>query len=69
MPLNEKGRLGLATGLSVFAPIIFQQGRVTDHRINFTLYKLDRVVSGEALDEVVDALVAEDQARQLAGGI
>ena len=47
----------------------FPQGRVTDHRINFTLYKLDRVVSGEALDEVVDALVAEDQARRLAEGI
>ena len=53
--------MDLATGLSVFAPN-FPQGRVTDHRINFTLYKLDRVVSGEALDEVVDALVAEDQA-------
>ena len=47
----------------------FPQGRVTDHRINFTLYKLDRVVSGEALDEVVDALAAEDHARQLAEGV
>ena len=47
----------------------FPQGRVTDHRINLTLYKLDRVISGEALDEVVDALVAEDQAQRLARGI
>ncbi len=44
----------------------FPQGRVTDHRINLTLYKLDRVVAGEALDEVVDALIADDQATRLA---
>jgi peptide chain release factor 1 len=44
----------------------FPQGRVTDHRINLTLYKLDAVLSGEALDELVDALVAEHQAAQLA---
>ena len=44
----------------------FPQGRVTDHRINLTLYKLDRMMSGEAVDEFVDALIAEDQARQLA---
>jgi len=44
----------------------FPQGRVTDHRINLTLYKIDKVVSGEALDEIVDALVAEDQATRLA---
>jgi len=44
----------------------FPQGRVTDHRINLTLYKLDRVVAGEALDEVIDALTAEDQAARLA---
>jgi peptide chain release factor 1 len=43
----------------------FPQGRVTDHRINLTLYKLDKVLSGEALDEVVDALIADDQARKL----
>lgn len=43
----------------------FPQGRVTDHRINLTLYKLDKVLNGEALDEVVDALTADDQARKL----
>jgi peptide chain release factor 1 len=43
----------------------FPQGRVTDHRINLTLHKLDRVMSGE-LDEVVDALISEDQAERLA---
>jgi peptide chain release factor 1 len=44
----------------------FPQGRVTDHRINLTLYKIDKVVSGEALDEIIDALTAEDQATRLA---
>ncbi|MDR6759659.1 peptide chain release factor 1 [Mycoplana sp. BE70] len=43
----------------------FPQGRVTDHRINLTLYKLDRMMEGE-IDEVVDALVADYQAGQLA---
>lgn len=44
----------------------YPQGRVTDHRINLTLYKLDYVVNGECLDEIVDALIAEDQAAALA---
>ncbi|GAB3444387.1 peptide chain release factor 1 [Insolitispirillum peregrinum] len=44
----------------------FPQGRVTDHRINLTLYALERMMQGEALDEVVDALTAEDQAALLA---
>ncbi len=44
----------------------FPQGRVSDHRINLTLYKLDKVLTGEALDELVDALVADDQAHRLA---
>ncbi len=44
----------------------FPQGRVTDHRINLTLYKLDKVISGEALDEVVDALITDHQAALLA---
>ena len=42
----------------------FPQGRVTDHRINLTLYKLDRVMQGE-LDEIVDALIADHQSRLL----
>ncbi|CUW99093.1 peptide chain release factor 1 [Rhizobium pusense] len=43
----------------------FPQGRVTDHRINLTLYKLDRMIEGE-IDELVDALTADYQAGQLA---
>ena len=44
----------------------FPQGRVTDHRINLTLYKIDEVMEGRGLDELVDALSAEDQAERLA---
>ncbi|HZP92347.1 MAG TPA: peptide chain release factor 1 [Burkholderiales bacterium] len=43
----------------------FPQGRVTDHRINLTLYKIERIMDGD-LDELIDALVAEHQAEQLA---
>jgi peptide chain release factor 1 len=44
----------------------FPQGRVTDHRINLTLYNLARIVAGDELGEVIDALVAQDQADRLA---
>ncbi|SJN11047.1 Peptide chain release factor 1 [Halomonas citrativorans] len=43
----------------------FPQGRITDHRINLTLYKLNEVVSGEQLDEVIEPLIHEYQAEQL----
>jgi len=44
----------------------FPQGRVTDHRINLTLYKLDRIIAGDDLGDIVDALITEDQASRLA---
>jgi peptide chain release factor 1 len=44
----------------------YKENRVTDHRIGLTLYKLDRVLLGE-LDEIVDALLADERATQLAG--
>ncbi len=44
----------------------FPQGRVSDHRINLTLYKIDKVMVGEALDEIIDPLIAEDHAERLA---
>ncbi|MGL5736521.1 MAG: peptide chain release factor 1, partial [Beijerinckiaceae bacterium] len=44
----------------------FPQGRVTDHRIELTLYKLPQIMEGVALDELIDALITEDQARKLA---
>lgn len=44
----------------------FPQGRVSDHRINLTLYKIAQIMEGEALDEVIHVLIAEDQAAKLA---
>jgi peptide chain release factor 1 len=44
----------------------FPQGRVTDHRINLTLYSLDRIMEGDGLDEIIDGLTAERQAELLA---
>ena len=45
----------------------FPQGRVTDHRIGLTLYKIDAIMDG-ALDELIDALVTADQAEKLKSG-
>jgi peptide chain release factor 1 len=45
----------------------FPQGRVTDHRINLTLHKLDAILEGPGLGELIDALIAEDEAERLAG--
>ena len=45
----------------------FPQGRVTDHRIGLTLHKLEEVLAGPGLGELVDALIAEDEAERLAG--
>lgn len=44
----------------------FPQGRVTDHRINLTLHKIDQIMQGDGLDELVDALLTDHQAQQLA---
>jgi peptide chain release factor 1 len=63
---ERKGQVGSGDRSERIRTYNFPQGRVTDHRINLTLYKLDRIVSGEELGEVVDALLAEDQASRLA---
>lgn len=44
----------------------YPENRVTDHRINLTLYSLDKIITGDKLDDMVTALMAEDQARRLA---
>jgi len=61
----RKGQVGSGDRSERIRTYNFPQGRLTDHRINLTLYKLDKVLDGEALDEVIDALVADDQARRL----
>jgi peptide chain release factor 1 len=62
----RRGQVGSGDRSERIRTYNFPQGRVTDHRINLTLYKLDKILDGEALDEMVDALVADDQARMLA---
>ncbi|VAW00201.1 Peptide chain release factor 1 [hydrothermal vent metagenome] len=44
----------------------FPQGRVTDHRINLTLYKLDQIMAGDGLEEIITALITDEQARLMA---
>ena len=63
---SRKGQVGSGDRSERIRTYNFPQGRVTDHRINLTLYKLDRVIAGEALDELVEALITEDQAARLA---
>ena len=62
---DRKGQVGSGDRSERIRTYNFPQGRLTDHRIGLTLYKLDQVMTGE-LDEVVDALIAEDQAARLA---
>ncbi len=63
---DRKGQVGSGDRSERIRTYNFPQGRVTDHRINLTLYKIDKVMSGEALDEIVEAIMAEDQAARLA---
>ncbi len=63
---ERKGLVGSGDRSERIRTYNFPQGRVTDHRINLTLYKLERILSGDDLREIVDALVAEDQANRLA---
>ncbi len=63
---NRKSQVGSGDRSERIRTYNFPQGRVTDHRINLTLYKLDRIIDGSALDEMVQALIAEDQASRLA---
>ncbi len=62
----RKGQVGSGDRSERIRTYNFPQGRLTDHRINLTLYKLDRLIMGEGLDEVLDALITDHQASQLA---
>src|SRR6202049_4551846 len=63
---ERKGLVGSGDRSERIRTYNFPQGRVSDHRINLTLYKLDRILSGDDLSEIVDALITEDQASRLA---
>ena len=64
-PQARKAQVGSGDRSERIRTYNFPQGRVTDHRINLTLYKLDQVMEGE-LDEVINALIADQQSRLLA---
>lgn len=63
---NRKSQIGSGDRSERIRTYNFPQGRVTDHRINLTLYKLDRILEGGALDEMIQALIAEDEISRLA---
>ncbi|MCZ8185176.1 MAG: peptide chain release factor 1 [Beijerinckiaceae bacterium] len=64
---DRKAQLGSGDRSERIRTYNFPQGRVTDHRINLTLYKLEAVIEGGALDELISALITDHQARLLAG--
>jgi peptide chain release factor 1 len=63
---ERRGQVGSGDRSERIRTYNFPQGRVSDHRINLTLYKLPQIVEGEALGEIIDALVTEHQAALLA---
>jgi peptide chain release factor 1 len=63
---DRKGQVGSGDRSERIRTYNFPQSRVTDHRINLTLYKLDEVLEGRGLDELIDALIADDEAGRLA---
>jgi peptide chain release factor 1 len=63
---ERRGQVGSGDRSERIRTYNFPQGRVSDHRINLTLYKLPQVMEGEALGEIIDALVTEHQAELLA---
>ena len=62
---QRRGQVGSGDRSERVRTYNYPQGRVTDHRINLTLHKLDRVLAGEALDEMIEGLVSEDHASRL----
>lgn len=63
---SRKGQVGSGDRSERIRTYNFPQGRVSDHRINLTLYKLERMIAGEGLDEMFDALITDHQASLLA---
>ncbi len=63
---NRKGQVGTGDRSERIRTYNFPQSRVTDHRVDVTLYKADAVVAGTALDEIIDVLLSHDEAARLA---
>jgi len=62
---NRRSQIGTGDRSEKIRTYNFPQGRVTDHRIKLTIYKIDQVMDGD-LDEILDSLIAADQAEKLA---
>ena len=62
---NRKLQIGSGDRSERIRTYNYPQGRVTDHRINLTLHKLEKVLSGEALDDLIDSLIVEDRMLKL----
>jgi len=63
---QRKGQVGTGDRSERIRTYNFPQGRITDHRIAVTLYKMEKVMNGEALDEIIEPLITEDEAQRLA---
>src|SRR4029079_15002775 len=63
---DRKGQVGSGDGSERIRTYTCPQSRVTDHRINLTLYNLAEVMEGRGLDPIIDALIADDEASRLA---
>ena len=63
---QRKGQVGTGDRSERIRTYNFPQGRVTDHRIGVTLYKIEKVMSGEAVDEIIEPLITDDEAQRLA---
>ena len=63
--LSRKSQVGTGDRSERIRTYNFPQGRVTDHRISLTLYKLDQILNGESLEEIISALVTDDNMKKL----
>ena len=63
---DRRGQIGSGDRSERIRTYNFPQGRVTDHRTNMTLYKIDKIILGEGLEEIINGLTAEDEAARLA---
>jgi peptide chain release factor 1 len=63
---QRRGQVGTGDRSERIRTYNFPQGRVTDHRIGVTLYKIDKVMTGEAIDEIIEPLITDDEAQRLA---
>ena len=63
--LTRKNQVGTGDRSERIRTYNFPQGRVTDHRISLTLYKLEQILAGEGLDEIISALISHDKIKQL----